>query len=661
MADSQGDVIFSPDSQDTGNLQEVTHDSSQDTTDFQQKVTLPEDATNKSYLPITQAGFRKGRSVRDNTFSLRMLMEMAIELEKELIVVFVDMEKAFDRISHAFLEEALSDAGASDKSIAMIRVLYAQTKAKMRVTAADGTQKYSREFPINRGVLQGDLVSPLLFIIALEYAFRKCDTGSSFSILGIFLDQLTYADDSALLCPSVEEASTRMAALKKGLLEMADMSIHDGKTKVMHTQKTIVVPTPKPEEYSTAEVKALLKFECEACGMTYPTKAGLNIHQARYCDMHARQEKMDYPVEKVLDSRGPIEQRFYFLKYKGYGPEYNKWSSARWCNCSKKIAEFWQSKGMCEADIIPEGPNPHMGKTQGYTHRCIYCNQFYKTSTALKSHHNKKPTSNGSCKCKPKTRAGTLAEKAVKRLRRKQAQKDLPTVTMGDIELENVLTATYLGSEYEADGNSNQARIVRMAIAKQQFGRFMPIWMAKEIDIKQKLRLYSGGVISVLSSGHETWKMDPKTLASLKGWNARCLSVITGREIADEHRHPTYNLDHALRARRLRWAGQLLRKEQDTSLPTQVIIAMLQHDLDTENTERYSLLMDAPRFSNVEEAVEMAKDTHMWANIIRELDPTLSNDSHKRKRRIGDIITELNVNATEWKQGADIHDGQFHG
>ena len=82
-----------------------------------------------------------------------------------------------------------------------------------------------------------------------------------------------------------------MAALKKGLLEMADMSIHDGKTKVMHTQKPIVVPTPIPEEYSTDEVKALLKFECEACGMAYPTKAGLNQHQAQHCDTYARQEK----------------------------------------------------------------------------------------------------------------------------------------------------------------------------------------------------------------------------------------------------------------------------------------------------------------------------------------------------------------------------------
>ena len=43
----------------------------------------------KSYLPITQAGSRTGRSVRDNTFSLRTLMELATELEKELIVLFI--------------------------------------------------------------------------------------------------------------------------------------------------------------------------------------------------------------------------------------------------------------------------------------------------------------------------------------------------------------------------------------------------------------------------------------------------------------------------------------------------------------------------------------------------------------------------------------------
>ena len=71
--------------------------------------------------------------------------------------------------------------------------------------------------------------------------------------------------------------------------------------------------------------------------------------------------------------------------------------------------------------------------------------------------------------------------------------------------------------------------------------------------------------------------------------------------------------------------------------------------------------MDAPRFSNVEEAIEMAKDKHEWAKVFGEVEQTLSNDPHKKKRRIGDVITELNVTAIEWKQGADAHDGQFCG
>ena len=88
---------------------------------------------------------------------------------------------------------------------------------------------------------------------------------------------------------------------------------------------------------------------------------------------------------------------------------------------------------------------------------------------------------------------------------------------------------------------------------------------------------------------------------------------------------------------------------------------MLQHDIDTNNSDRYSLLMDAPSFSTVKEAIMMAKDRHKWASLIRELDPTISNDQHTNKRRIGEASIELNVSASEWMKSADIHDEQFYG
>ena len=134
-----------------------------------------------------------------------------------------------------------------------------------------------------------------------------------------------------------------------------------------------------------------------------------------------------------------------------------------------------------------------------------------------------------------------------------------------------------------------------MAIAKSTFGKLMEIWKAEEISLKQKLRLYSAAVISIVSFGFETWEMPQKLEDSLRGWNARCLAVITGREISQEHRHPTFDLIAKLRARRLKWAGQILRQEPEDSLVRQVLMAAAMHDLAAGNNRR-SLLMDAEEY-----------------------------------------------------------------
>ena len=111
-----------------------------------------------------------------------------------------------------------------------------------------------------------------------------------------------------------------------------------------------------------------------------------------------------------------------------------------------------------------------------------------------------------------------------------------------------------MGSNFEADGDCEQDIKIRMAIAKSTFGKLMKIWKAKEISLKQKLKLQhtAVAVISVVSFGFETWEMPQKLEGSLRGWNARCLAVITGREIPQEHRHPIFDLIAKLRAKRLK-------------------------------------------------------------------------------------------------------------
>ena len=60
-----------------------------------------------------------------------------------------------------------------------------------------------------------------------------------------------------------------MEAIQKDLKEKADMSMHMGKTKVMHAQQTLEIAKPKAQEYKEKEVLELLKEKCEGCGTPF--------------------------------------------------------------------------------------------------------------------------------------------------------------------------------------------------------------------------------------------------------------------------------------------------------------------------------------------------------------------------------------------------------
>ena len=129
---------------------------------------------------------------------------------RRAILTFVDYKDAFSSIAHAFLDKALSEANVSAKLRRLVRAVYAQAGGKVRVRCPDGSYVYSPAFEINRGVLQGDIYSPALFIIGLAVVFEMAelrDDGvrlSAESELRVSFQK--YADD-ALLWQEVEEVT----------------------------------------------------------------------------------------------------------------------------------------------------------------------------------------------------------------------------------------------------------------------------------------------------------------------------------------------------------------------------------------------------------------------------------------------------------------------
>ena len=123
-----------------------------------------------------QAGFRGGRGCRDNVLLLRVIYDNVILHKKDCVVTFIDFAGAFDSVSHKFLDKALRKAGASRKSRALFRAIYEAATGTARVLGLDGNNSYSHTFDIDRGVIQGDIMSPIFFIIALDQILREHDT-----------------------------------------------------------------------------------------------------------------------------------------------------------------------------------------------------------------------------------------------------------------------------------------------------------------------------------------------------------------------------------------------------------------------------------------------------------------------------------------------------
>ena len=65
-------------------------------------------------LPDVQAGFRKGRRIRDQIANIRWIIEKAREFQKNIYFCFIDYTKAFDGVDHNKLWKILKEMGIPD-------------------------------------------------------------------------------------------------------------------------------------------------------------------------------------------------------------------------------------------------------------------------------------------------------------------------------------------------------------------------------------------------------------------------------------------------------------------------------------------------------------------------------------------------------------------
>ncbi|BDA47893.1 probable LINE-1 retrotransposable element ORF2 protein at N-terminal half [Coccomyxa sp. Obi] len=111
----------------------------------------------------TQTGFLPKRWVGDNVLAHLEEISYLEDTQQPGVIVFLDFEKAFDRLDRAWIEQCISAVGFGAGAQRWVHILHTGTTARV---AFNGW--HTDAFPVSSGVFQGSPLSPLLFVLATQ-------------------------------------------------------------------------------------------------------------------------------------------------------------------------------------------------------------------------------------------------------------------------------------------------------------------------------------------------------------------------------------------------------------------------------------------------------------------------------------------------------------
>ncbi|KAG1031569.1 hypothetical protein G6F25_012004 [Rhizopus arrhizus] len=153
----------------------------------------------------SQTGFIRGRFIGDNGLLLHLVIQQAQFTKYSGLGLLLDQEKAYDRVNPQYLVQVLQSFGFHDKFVRCIHHLFFGNSVQINVNGF-----FSQTIDQQRGLRQGDPLSPLLFNLALEPLLLAINQDSE--IIGYtFFDSdtehrvktLAYADDICTILHNV--------------------------------------------------------------------------------------------------------------------------------------------------------------------------------------------------------------------------------------------------------------------------------------------------------------------------------------------------------------------------------------------------------------------------------------------------------------------------
>ncbi|CAD7087998.1 unnamed protein product [Hermetia illucens] len=147
-------------------------------------------------------------------------------------------------------------------------------------------------------------------------------------------------------------------------------------------------------------------------------------------------------------------------------------------------------------------------------------------------------------------------------------------IRIGEYNFETVDNFSYLGSKITTDNNYDEEIRARLLSANRAYFSLQRLFRSKRLTIGSKLLLYKTMILPVLMYSSETWVLSKKNCELLAAFERRILRRIFGPLHEDGrfrslHNDEIYERYHdrtvvdKIRLNRLRWAGHLIRMDED--------------------------------------------------------------------------------------------------
>ena len=153
----------------------------------------------------------------DATFAMRTAMEKHREKRKVLHCVFIDLQKAYDRVPRQEIWRCMRAKRVPEKYLRLVQDMYNGARTKVRSSVG-----YTEWFSVGVGLHQGSALSPYLFNLIMDVMSEGIRTNSPWNMM--------FADD-IVVCGHVKSEVEEKVEEWRRSLEERGLKINRKKTE----------------------------------------------------------------------------------------------------------------------------------------------------------------------------------------------------------------------------------------------------------------------------------------------------------------------------------------------------------------------------------------------------------------------------------------------